>query len=337
VKLFRTVPAALIGAAVLATGLVACSDNSPEPTDPTGGTTSTTQQSTQQTTSAAQSQQTASWPVTVDHVRGSSTVPAKPERIVVMHEAAVDPVLSLGLEPVAMFEIQGGDANMPWLQGKIDWPEDAALTADRTADPEAVAKYDPDLIVVGDVYADDSTWKALEDVAPTLVYDWPADGPAWQPILEGIAQATGLEDRAEEVRDSYAGRIAEIQAQFPGVGDLTYNSAMLNQGQLVYSTNSLLEDLGLEQADRQKAAGARGTVSLERLDELDADVLVIYDPAGERKKLEDSDQFRGLASVRDGALIWQDTALGYAVTTASGPMSLDWAVDRIAPQLTAAL
>jgi iron complex transport system substrate-binding protein len=30
-------------------------------------------------------------------------------------------------------------------------------------------------------------------------------------------------------------------------------------------------------------------------------------------------------------------ALGYAVTTAAGPMSLDWAVEQITPELTAAV
>lgn len=331
--LSRSLPTVLLGAALslgLALGVTACgSDDSPGDPGPTAAAAADT--------SAGTSADTASWPVTVDHVRGSSTIEEKPERIVVMHEAGIDPVLSLGLEPVAMFEIQGGDDSMPWLEGKIGWPEDAALTADRTADPEAVASYDPDLIIVGDVYADDATWGELEKIAPTLVYDWPADGPAWRPILDGVAKATGLEDRAAEVTQRYNDRIAEIRGEFPGIDKLTYNSAMLNQGQLVYSTNSVFEDLGMVQTDRQKAAGARGTISLERLDELDGDVLVIYDPAGEKKKLEDNAQFKELTSVKNGAMIWQDMALGYAVTTAAGPMSLDWAVERITPELTAAV
>jgi iron complex transport system substrate-binding protein len=322
VKLSRTLPAALLGA-LLALGVTACSsdDADDNATDTTGATTS----------------ESASWPVTVEHTLGSSTIDEKPERIVVLHEAGIDPVLSLGLEPVAMFEIQGGDGSMPWLEGKIDWSEDAALTADRTANPEAIASYDPDLVIVGDVYTDDATWSELEKIAPTLVYDWPADGPAWQPILDGVAEATGLEDKAAAVKEKYNDRIAEIRDKFPGIDELTYNSAMLNQGQLVYSTNSMFEDLGMVQNEKQQAAGARGTVSLERLDELDGDVLVIYDPAGEKSQLENNPRFAALPSVKNGALIWQDMALGYAVTTASGPMSLDWAVEQITPELTAAV
>ncbi|MHC0071872.1 ABC transporter substrate-binding protein [Corynebacterium variabile] len=223
------------------------------------------------------------------------------------------------------------------MEGKIDWPDDAALTAGRTANPEAIASYDPDLIVLGGVYTDDAKWAELEKIAPSLVYDWPTDGPAWQPILDGVAEATGLQDKAAEVKEKYNDRIAEIQEEFPGIDGLTYKSAMLNQGQLVYSTNSMFEDLGMVQTDAQKAAGARGTVSLERLDELDGDVLVIYDPASEKKQLEDNAQFAALPSVKNGSLIWQDMALGYAVTTASGPMSLDWAVEHITPELTAAV
>jgi iron complex transport system substrate-binding protein len=321
VKLSRTLPAALLGAA-LALGMTACGDGD---------------SSRDAATATEAEAEAASWPVTVDHARGSSTIEEKPERIVVMHEAGVDPVLSLGLEPVAMFEIQGGDDSMPWLKGKIDWPEDASLTAERTANPEAVAKYDPDLIIVGDVYADNATWHELEDIAPTLVYDWPTGGPAWRPILDGVAEVTGLEDRADEVTAAYDARISGIRAQFPGIDQLTYNSAILNKGQLMYSTNSVFEDLGMVQTDRQKKAGATGTVSMERLDELDGDLLVIYDPAGEKQKLESSRQFRSLPSVTNGALVWQNMALGYAVTTAAGPMSLDWAVEQITPELTAAV
>jgi iron complex transport system substrate-binding protein len=323
VKLSRTLPAALLGAA-LALGMTACGDGDSSRDAATGLATEAEAEA-------------ASWPVTVDHARDSSTIEEKPERIVVMHEAGVDPVLSLGLEPVAMFEIQGGDDSMPWLKGKIDWPEDASLTAERTANPEAVAKYDPDLIIVGDVYADNATWHELEDIAPTLVYDWPTDGPAWRPILDGVAEVTGLEDRADEVTAAYDARISGIRAQFPGIDQLTYNSAILNKGQLMYSTNSVFEDLGMVQTDRQKKAGATGTVSMERLDELDGDLLVIYDPAGEKQKLESSRQFRSLPSVTNGALVWQNMALGYAVTTAAGPMSLDWAVEQITPELTAAV
>jgi iron complex transport system substrate-binding protein len=323
VKLSRTLPAALLGVA-LALGMTACG----------GGDSSRDAATTAASDTATEA---ASWPVTVDHVRGSSTIAEKPERIVVMHEAGIDPVLSLGLEPVAMFGIQGGDDSMPWLEGKIDWPEDASLTAERTANPEAVATYDPDLIIVGDVYADDATWHELEAIAPTLVYDWPTDGPAWRPILDGVAEATGLEAKADEVTAAYDARISGIRAQFPGIDQLTYNSAILNKGQLMYTTNSVFEDLGMVQTDRQKKAGATGTVSMERLDELDGDLLVIYDPAGEKQKLESSRQFRSLPSVRNGALVWQNMALGYAVTTAAGPMSLDWAVEQITPELEAAV
>jgi iron complex transport system substrate-binding protein len=325
VKLSRTLPAALLSGILALGGLTAC--GSDDSSDSAG---------TSAASASDGASDSASWPVTVDHVRGSSTIKEKPERIVVLHEAAVDPVLSLGLEPVAMFQIQGGDDSMPWLKGKIDFPEDAALTADRAANPEAVAKYDPDLIIVGDVYADDAKWHELENIAPTLVYDWPTDGPAWRPILDGVAKATGREDKAAEVKKDYDNRVGEIQKEFPGIDGMTYNSAMLNKGQLVYSTNSLFEDLGMVQAERQRKAGARGTVSMERLDELDGDLLVIYDPSDEKQKLTDNPQFQGLKSVKDGALVWQDMALGYAVTTASGPMSLDWAVDHIRPQLEAA-
>ena len=97
-KLSRTLPAALPGA-VLALGVTACSSDDSDDNN-TGKSTRTATES-------------ASWPVTVEHTLGSSTIEEKPERIVVLHEADIDPVLSLGLEPVAMFEIQGDDESMP--------------------------------------------------------------------------------------------------------------------------------------------------------------------------------------------------------------------------------
>ena len=90
---------ALIAAAALALGVTACSSDDSDDNN-TGKSTGTATES-------------ASWPVTVEHTLGSSTIEEKPERIVVLHEAGIDPVLSLGLGPVAMFEIQGGDESMP--------------------------------------------------------------------------------------------------------------------------------------------------------------------------------------------------------------------------------
>jgi len=98
VKSSRTLPAALPGV-VLALGVTACSSDDSDDNN-TGKSTGTATES-------------ASWPVTVEHTPGSSTIEEKPERIVVLHETGIDPVLSLGLGPVAMFEIQGGDESMP--------------------------------------------------------------------------------------------------------------------------------------------------------------------------------------------------------------------------------
>ena len=97
-KLSRTLPAALPGA-VLALGVTACSSDDSDDTN-TGKSTGTATES-------------ASWPVTVEHTLGSSTIEEKSARIGVLHEGGIDPVLSLGLGPVAMGEIQGGDESMP--------------------------------------------------------------------------------------------------------------------------------------------------------------------------------------------------------------------------------
>ncbi|WP_297009397.1 ABC transporter substrate-binding protein [uncultured Corynebacterium sp.] len=328
----RVLPTTLLGL-TLVLGVSACGSDDDASSDPTGSP-SATASGASGTTGASDA---ASWPVTVDHEYGTSTVNEKPERILVMHGGGIDPVISLGLDPVAMLEIPGQEGNMPWLDDIVDWPADPDLVTDNIANLEAAAHYDPDLIIVADRYADEARWKELEAIAPTLAYDWPADGPAWPQILDGVAKATGTGDKAAEITADYEARVAEVKEQFPGIDTLTYNSAIFTEGQLSYTHNSVLEDLGMEQTGRQQAAGARGTVSLERLDELDGDVLIIYDASGDRKQLEANPQFKNLTSVKNGTLIWQDMALGFAVTTASGPLSFDWAIEHITPQLTAAV
>ena len=102
------------------------------------------------------------FPVTVTTTYGETTLYEKPERIVALGMSNLDILTSLGVTPVAFaddgYTVNGGSpdfSNAPWVDSKVSadlW--DVGL-ADGEVNAEAIAAYDPDLLIVGTRDAED--------------------------------------------------------------------------------------------------------------------------------------------------------------------------------------
>ena len=131
------------------------------------------------------------FPVTLTHVEGETTIPARPERIVTTTDFAdLDFLLTLGVDPVLY-----GFTNS-WESGPLPWQADAAdlphIDWDGELDFEAIVAAQPDLIVTTPQYVDN--WYArLSEIAPTVVLDW---NTPWRDGLRLVARAVGEEARA---------------------------------------------------------------------------------------------------------------------------------------------
>ncbi|RYG97772.1 MAG: iron-siderophore ABC transporter substrate-binding protein, partial [Alphaproteobacteria bacterium] len=130
------------------------------------------------------------FPVTIAHAYGETTIPAKPQRIVTWGWAAQDAVIALGEVPVGVpFFGYGGDSN-----GTLRWTREAvaALGAEfptilpdsgREPPVEAIAALQPDLIIAVYSGITDEQYKLLSGIAPVVAFPETPWDTSWQDTI----------------------------------------------------------------------------------------------------------------------------------------------------------
>src|SRR5215207_892412 len=155
--------------------------------------------STPAPTAAAES----AFPATVEHKYGSTTVPKRPERVVVVGLTEQDTVLQLGYKPVGVTEWYGEQpyATWPWAKGALG---DAKPTVLHTTDGfefEKIAGLAPDLIIGVNSGMKKADYDKLSALAPTVPAgkgstDYSSD---WDQQVELISQALAKPDEGREL------------------------------------------------------------------------------------------------------------------------------------------
>lgn len=143
---------------------------------------------------------------TVDHVAGTSDVPADPRRIVVLSTAALDAVCALGLweRVVGAATVDGPTPQPSYLgYGISAVPGVGAVGA---PDPARVAALRPDLIL-GDVPTGAASFEALKAIAPTVFVGRTGN---WQDEFTSAAAALGRRTAGAAALDSYRAEAADI-------------------------------------------------------------------------------------------------------------------------------
>jgi iron complex transport system substrate-binding protein len=263
---------ALIGVtAVAALALSACSDSSDGDTGPAPS-------------AAADG---AAFPVTIEHIWGETTIEERPERVVALGATDADPLLALGVVPVAVTPFTFyADTNGvgPWAQDLLEGAEPTVITGD--VDVEAVAALEPDLIVGVSAGFDENVYEQLSQIAPTVVRpeDTVAYGVDRSTATRMIAEAVGEVDRGEELIAAADDAIADAIAEHPEFEGAT-GAVALYSGDRYYAylpadaRGRVLGEFGLVLpdaiAEQDTGESFFVDVSVERLDLLDADVLVV--------------------------------------------------------------
>lgn len=226
---------------------------------------------------------------TVTHVLGSSEVPVNPQRIAVLDNFALEAVLAFGLTPVgAVYNEQ--IAQQPFIQGRLDGVENLGEVG--TPNLERLLALDPDLILTINVYDDfQQTYEQLSQIAPTVPVAF-ENSAEWKEVFMQFAAALGRDAEAAELLAAYDARTAASRdAVGATLADTTVSIVRVySDGSLsLYLRNSfsgvVLSDAGLNWPEAQLSSGFAGTISKERLDIADADVIFLWtanDPEGEQ-------------------------------------------------------
>lgn len=258
-------PAALALVAAAALALTAC-----------GGSSAASSGTTEQAASDA------SYPRTIEHHKGTTEVPAKPQRIVALDNSLVEAVVLLERPLV------GGISSYRDLTGFPPYLGEAVAETEEvgpleTPDLEAVAALEPDLIVSATV-RHDALYDELSAIAPTVFVE--TTGPIWRENITFLGEVLGEQDKAAQVLDDYRTR---AQALGEAINDKAGNPTVsvvrfLDGPTRLYQKSSfsghILADMGLARPASQDVEDFAAEIGEEQIRQADADHIFVTSYSG---------------------------------------------------------
>lgn len=288
------------------------------------------------------------FPVTIEHALGSTTIPAEPRRIVTLGWSGEDVVIALGEKPVGMTEYGFFQSGMfPWNEERLSGFRPQLFKGE--TDYEAIAALRPDLILAVLSGVDDVAWRRLSAIAPTVVYrsgPWRAD---WKEQTELIGLALGKPREAQKLIADSSNFLRSLGSAHPVLRGKTFTFATYFEGAnslVVYLPSdprvAALKELGLTVspgvAALAKANPSRISVnlSMEELDRIDANLLVMWFGEGAKEALEAQPLFRTFGAVKRGSYISLDDPVSLWSTSALSVLSIPYGFPRFVPRLAEA-
>ncbi|MFI1725223.1 iron-siderophore ABC transporter substrate-binding protein [Streptomyces sp. NPDC020489] len=332
--------AATVSAATLAVGLLAgCgSDASDEPAD--DGSTS----------AAAPG---GTFPVTVEHAFGSTTVEKAPERVVTVGYTDDQTVLAFGVKPVGMVDQypnppgKSPDINTQWPWVKDQWgdskPEVIMKNGDSGPNYEKIAALRPDLIIAVYSEVDQAAYDKLSRIAPTVgrtqAEKEPFSAP-WQDNALQIATALGRADEGEKMIADVQTRLDAAKKDHPEFADQTAVVLSWYENSVAPFTSTdvrgrLVSGLGYAyQTGIDKVAGGSFYTKLspERIDLVDVDHIFVINDKADTAALKKFKLFANLDAVKKGNVSYlldsEGPAIGAAISQGT-LLSMPYAIDEL--------
>jgi iron complex transport system substrate-binding protein len=293
------------------------------------------------------------YPTTIEHLYGSTTIDAPPQRVFAMGLTDIDPILALGVTPVGFIDwygeypladIQGG--LWPWAQDLLEGEAPTVLPRnDDKFNFEAIAALRPDLIITQYSGMTEQEYELATQIAPCVAQskDFPLYQTPWDVTTRIIGQALGKPDRAEELIAGVEGVFEAARAEHP---EFAGRTAMLvdNFEGVLYARGpqephgKVLAELGFGYPAEVEALipddDVLAELSLEQIGLLDsADVVIVGDTDG---TLGDEPLYQALEIVAQGRVVPGMEPIEGALYWAS-VASLPFAVERLVPMLAAAV
>ncbi len=299
------------------------------------------------TTAASGAAGEASFPVTVPHKFGETTVPEEPVRVVSVGVTEQDILLQLGVVPVALTEWYGEKpfATWPWAEELLADAEPEVLSTSDGFELERIAALDPDLIIGTNAGLTPKDYDLLSQIAPTIpsVEGSTRYFSSWQDQTLQVARALGREGDGQALVDEVEAKYAAVAAAHPEWEGMTatFSQGRPYDGQLyVYPaglSTDFLTDLGFTMTtgleDYAPEEGSQAEISAENVGLIDADVVVF---ATEDEEMFDELQGFGtistLPAVAENRAVYTDEILAGAIYFDT-PLSLEYALGRLAPML----
>lgn len=289
----------------------------------------------------------SAFPVAITHSQGTIEIPAPPERVIALGLGDIDTAYGLGFTPVAILaNPYNADGTTPWLDGTFDTDATTLLPVD-TLNFEQITALNPDLILGGGYWGIDEAYPSLAQIAPTTAWLTTNYGDSWQAQTLGAGRALGNEAGAQALVAETEAQIAAIRTDYPELQGMTFSLSYLwsNDGiATIYSPNDFavqfFNELGFEltpglvELEAQEGA-AQGALSLETLNLIDADLMIVAFGSPELKAAYEANPiFGGLDAVKTGRYIEVDLTTVTQLRTPS-VLGIRWVLDGLRPSFKA--
>jgi iron complex transport system substrate-binding protein len=297
------------------------------------------------------------FPLTVEHSKGRTEIATAPQRVVTVGFSDQDPVLAMGVRPVAVTDWYGDypHATWPWAQDELGDARPTVLNKGAfTGTPEyryeEIAALSPDLIIGLYTSMDDTQYQTLSRIAPTVAppAGYPEWGAPWDEYTRLAGRAFGTPDRAEELiagveakleaaraaNPQFEGRTVVVAERFEG-GQSFVRKPGDQRSQLVTALGfTIPPEIGELPGETDGA-----TISDEQMGLLDRDVLLWntgFSPEV-REDVERAPLYSQLEVVKAGRSVFVEDPMVSAAWTWGTVLSLPSVIDSLVAQLSAVL
>ncbi|MGW1215421.1 ABC transporter substrate-binding protein [Streptomyces sp. NPDC002499] len=261
------------------------------------------------------------FPRTVTHFEGRTTIKAAPKKIAVLSTGQLDDLLSLGTVPAATTRADNAGLVPDYLADAF--PKYKAQLADMTdagtrqaPNLETLAAAEPDLILANDSLGD--LYPKLSKIAPTVITA--GNGINWKRDLLLVGAAIGKGQQAQTLLDGIVGDAAakgKTVTGDPTVSMVRFTPDRTRMFGVSSFTGSIAVDMGLKRPKSQQFTAISEDLGAESIDTADGD-WIFYSVQGDAGKTD-------AASVLAGPL-WKSMAgvkAGHAVKVDDDPWYLN--------------
>lgn len=310
--------------------------------------------SSAESTGSAVGAEEGAFPVSLEHVYGTTTIEEQPERVVTLGWIAQDVVAALGVVPVAVTDSSWGtvDTYLPWFTDAVEelggeLPEVIATDDAGEYDFEQILSLAPDVILAPHSGLTEKDYDRLTEIAPTVAYQelpWTSD---WADVTRTVGAALGQPAAADKLVDDTNAVIEQHAAEHPEFKGVTFTygwawvpgDTQLGLYTSLDARERLIQQLGFTTspwiAEQTKTADEFVVYqSLEELDAIDSDIYIGWaNTDAELAGMTDQELIKRWAPIADSKYyVMTEQGLAWA-SSAPSPLSIPWSLDIIVPAL----
>lgn len=210
----------------------------------------------------------------VHHAMGETCVPVNPQRVVVWGGTELDPVLALGVKPIA-----GTPNVLSYVKEKLpaeQWQGIEDISSPQGPNLERLLELKPDLIL-GHKSRIAQIYPQLSRIAPTVL-----DGSDdWKSTFQLFAEALNKTEKAQQVMNDYSARINVFKAEMSSYLPFAISSIEIRADAIILDTNdsfalAVIQEAGLSLSPAlNRHTSQTWVLSKERLNELESDAMFL--------------------------------------------------------------